>query len=121
MPAIAIIHHSPSSPLLPRQTPALDESRDWTLLWILITHTAILALELVLALAWIRIHNLRSKARWRRLRERGVVVVSGAAMIWAYDLPLRRGVSYFDVRRAMEMEGGMGEYGCERIVQSQDE
>jgi hypothetical protein len=47
--------------------------------------------------------------------------VSGAAMIWAYDLPLRRGVSYFDVRRAMEMEGGMGEYGCERIVQSQDE
>jgi hypothetical protein len=79
---------------------------DWTLIWILVAVGAFLLLELGLAIAWLRIHNLRSKARWSRLREQGVVVVSGAAMVWMDDLPIKRGVSYVNLREVVKNEEG---------------
>lgn len=97
----------PSLPILPltspldlRVTPATPAT-DWPLLYILLAASIILALEVALVITWLRIHNLRSKARWRRLRERGVVVVSGAAMIWVDDLPTRReGISRINLHEA---------------------
>jgi hypothetical protein len=77
---------------------------DWTLIWILVGVGAFLLLELVLALAWLRIHNLRSKARWSRLRERGVVVVSGAAMVYMDGIPTGRGISYVNFKQAVRAE-----------------
>jgi hypothetical protein len=75
---------------------------DWHLLWILVIVAGILVFQCALALAWIRFHNLNSKARWRRLRERGVVVVHGPALVWAADLPPRRDVSYINLGQAMQ-------------------
>jgi hypothetical protein len=83
MPAVRVL--SSSSPLATRMTSA-HHIRDWPLTWVLIAVGSILFLELILAIVWIRIHNLRSKARWRRLRQRGVVIVSGAALLWTKDL-----------------------------------
>jgi hypothetical protein len=77
---------------------------DWTLICVLVGVGAFLLLELVLALAWLRIHNLRSKARWSRLRERGVVVVSGAAMVYMDSVPTGRGVSYVNLKQAVRVE-----------------
>lgn len=101
MPAIKAL--PPCSPLTPRSTPA-HYSHDWPLIWILITVGSILLLEIVLALAWLRIHNLRSKARWKRLRDRGVVIVSGAALLWTRDLPLRPYISYLNLRQVIEKQ-----------------
>jgi hypothetical protein len=95
MPTLPI--RPPTSPLTPRSTPA-THARDWSLFWILVAVLSVLFLELVLALSWIRYHNIRSKARWRSLRERGVVVVNGSTLIWVSDLPPRRQVSKFNLR-----------------------
>jgi hypothetical protein len=82
---------------------------DWTLIWVLVAVGALLLLELALTIAWLRIHNLRSKARWSRPREQGVVVVSGAAMVWMDDLPIKRGVSHVNLKEAVRKdEGRMG-------------
>jgi hypothetical protein len=64
----------------------------------------ILFFELVVAIAWIRILHLRSQARWRRLRERGVVIVSGPALVWVQDLPVQRQVSYLNLRERVERD-----------------
>jgi hypothetical protein len=101
MPAIHI--HPPSNPFQRLQTPVTNH-RDWALIWILLTVTAVVVIEIILAIVWIRIHNLRSKARWRRLRERGVVIVNGAALVWIHDLPMQNGVSYFHLKQAVERE-----------------
>jgi hypothetical protein len=77
---------------------------DWTLFWILVGVGVFLLFELALALAWLRIHNLRSKARWSRLRERGVVVVSGAAMVYMDSVPTGRGISYVNLKQAVRVE-----------------
>ena len=95
MPAM-LLQDTPRSP---RSTPATFPV-DWELAWILITVAGLLVLELTLVLTCIRCHNLRSKARWRRLRERGVVVVSGPALLWVGDLPIRNQISYFNLRQA---------------------
>jgi hypothetical protein len=79
---------------------------DWTLISILIGVGAFLLLELAFAIAWLRIHNLHSKARWSRLREQGVVVVSGAAMVWMNDLPIKRGVSHVNLEELIRKEEG---------------
>jgi hypothetical protein len=101
MPALPSVR--PITPLSPRTTVATYE-RDWPLIWVLTTVFGIVFLEFVLAITWICIHNLRSKARWRHLRERGVVIVSGAALVWVDDLPLRRQISYFNLREKIEKE-----------------
>jgi hypothetical protein len=106
MPIIPIL--PPINPLLSRTTPA-TYLQDWELIYILVTIAILLILELTLVFTCIRIHNLHSKARWRRLRERGVVVVNGPALIWMDNLPLRRGISLFNVRQPAEegkREGG---------------
>jgi hypothetical protein len=77
---------------------------DWTLICVLVGVGAFLLLELVLALAWLRIHNLRSKARWSRLRERGVVVVSGAAMVYMDSVPTGRVISHVNLKQAVRVE-----------------
>jgi hypothetical protein len=105
MPTLPI--HPPNNPLTPRTTPTIH-TRDVTILWILVTVLSILFLELILALAWIRIHNIRSKARWRSLRKRGIVVVSGPALIWASDLPVQRQVSKFDLREVFGVQEEVG-------------
>jgi hypothetical protein len=95
MPAISR-HDTPFSPRSTR-TP-----RDWELFWILLTVGLILFLEVVLAVVCIRTHNRQSKARWKRLRERGVVIVSGPAIAWVRDLPLQQQVSYLNLRQTAE-------------------
>lgn len=101
MPAIDML--PPSSPFTARTTPG-PHSHDWPLIWVLITVGGIILLELILAIVWIRIHNLRSKARWKRLRQRGVVIVSGAALLWTKDLPLRPYISHINLRQAVEKQ-----------------
>jgi hypothetical protein len=101
MPIVLIL---PSiNPLLSRTTFA-TYPQDWDLIYILITIAILIILELILVFTCIRIHNLHSKARWKRLRERGVVVVNGPALIWMDNLPLRRGISLFNVRQTAEEE-----------------
>lgn len=97
----AIISPKTSSPLSPRSSPA-KHPLDWELLCILVIVASILIAELILAIGSIRWHNLRSKARWKRLREHGVVIVSGPALLWAGDIPVPRQVSYFNLRAAAE-------------------
>jgi hypothetical protein len=75
---------------------------DWGLIWILVVVASILLFETVLAVAWIRIQNLRSKAHWRRLRQRGIVIVDGPALVWADDLPPQRGISYFNLGQTLQ-------------------
>ncbi|KAH7086739.1 hypothetical protein FB567DRAFT_592610 [Paraphoma chrysanthemicola] len=77
----AIVQHD--TPFTPRSTPT---PRDWELIWILVAIGVILFLEVVLAIVWIRKQNLNSKARWKRLRDRGIVV----------------GVSYLNLRKTAE-------------------
>jgi hypothetical protein len=90
----------PPSPRSPRTPP----DRDWPLIWVLTSVSIILFFELVVAIAWIRILHLRSQARWRRLRERGVVIVSGPALVWVQDLPVQRQVSYLNLRERVERD-----------------
>jgi hypothetical protein len=101
MPAIGTL--LPCSPLSARSTPAHD-ARDWPLIWVLVTVGIILLLELVLVVALLRVRHLRSEARWRRLRDRGVVIVSGAALLWTKDLPLRPYISYLNLRQIVDQQ-----------------
>lgn len=104
MPALPIL--PPDNPLtLPdaSTTPVIwTDPRDWSLYWVLLTVGVIITFEIILALAWLRIHNLRSKARWRRLRNRGIVIVSGSALVYVDDLPRRHGVSRYDIQEKRE-------------------
>ncbi|KAH7076554.1 hypothetical protein BKA63DRAFT_564940 [Paraphoma chrysanthemicola] len=93
----AIVQHD--TPFTPRSTPT---HRDWELIWILVAISVILFLEVVLPIVWIRKQNLNSKARWKRLRHRGIVVVSGPAIARGGDLPLQQEVSYLNLRRTAE-------------------
>ncbi|KAE8832827.1 hypothetical protein PTNB73_09771 [Pyrenophora teres f. teres] len=62
-------------------------STDRTQLCVVLAVVGIVLIQTFLAIAYIRFHNLSSKARWRRLRERGVVFVNGPALIWTNTLP----------------------------------
>jgi hypothetical protein len=103
MPTLPIL--PPIAPHSPRTTPA-TYTHDWNLIWILVTVFSILVLEFALALSWLRIHNIRSKARWRNLRKSGVIVVNGPTLIWVKDLPPRRMVSHFNLREAAGAQEG---------------
>lgn len=81
---------------------------DWQLILVLLIVAGIVLLQIVLALGYIRLQNLRSKARWRRLRERGVVFVEGPALIWIDDLPPRATFSTFDLRKTLQASRGRG-------------
>ena len=101
MPAIDLL--SRTSTLSARAAPT-HHPRDWPLTWVLTVVGIILFIELVLAIVWIRVHNLRSKARWASLRQRGVVIVSGAALLWTEDLPLKPYVSHLNLRQIVEKQ-----------------
>ncbi|KAH3948297.1 hypothetical protein HBI56_124950 [Parastagonospora nodorum] len=101
MPAMDL--PSQSYTLSARAAPA-HLPRDWPLIWTLITVGVILVIELVFAILWIRVHNLRSKARWARLHQRGVVIVSGAALLWTEDLPLKPYISHLNLRQIVEKQ-----------------
>jgi hypothetical protein len=101
MPAIQKL--PPCSPFFARSTPA-HHARDWPLIWILITVGSILLLEAVLVVALLRRSTLRRRARWRRLHDRGVVIVSGAALLWTRDLPLRPYISYLNLRQIVDQQ-----------------
>jgi hypothetical protein len=69
------------------------------LIWVLVTVGSILLLEALLVVALLHRSTLRRRARWRRLHDRGVVIVSGAALLWTKDLPLRPYISYLNLRQ----------------------
>lgn len=60
----------------------------------------IVLIQTTLAIAYIRFLNLNSKARWRRLRQRGVVIVDGPALIWTNEIPPAPLTSTFNLRQA---------------------
>ncbi|OAL56009.1 hypothetical protein IQ07DRAFT_186484 [Pyrenochaeta sp. DS3sAY3a] len=81
---------------------------DWELFWIILTVVAIALAEALLVCLGLVLHNRRSKARWRHLRERGVVVVNGPSLTWVESLPPRRTVSTFNLRQASQAMGKGG-------------
>ncbi|PZC98046.1 hypothetical protein A1F97_02579 [Pyrenophora tritici-repentis] len=83
------------------------DSTDKTQLFIILVVVGILLFETFLAIAYIRYHNLSSKARWRRLRERGVVVVNGPALIWTDTLPPAPTTSTFNLHHLQQRDTPM--------------
>ena len=97
MPAVLLA----DTPLSPRSTPDRYPV-DWDMFWILLAVTGILLLEAAIAIGWVCFHHTRSTRRWQRMRKKGVVVVSGPALLWVGDLPVRNQISYFNLRQAAE-------------------
>jgi hypothetical protein len=101
MPAIGTV--TLCSQLSARSTPT-HYTRDWALIWVLVTVGSILLLEALLVVALLHRSTLRRRARWRRLHDRGVVIVSGAALLWTKDLPLRPYISYLNLRQIADQQ-----------------
>lgn len=81
---------------------------DWQLIWIILGVTVVILFQICAVLTCIWIHNIRSKARWLRLRERGIVIVDGPALIWADDLPPQSTISTFNLRQFSEANQNHG-------------
>ncbi|EOA88941.1 uncharacterized protein SETTUDRAFT_106486 [Exserohilum turcica Et28A] len=91
-------------PALPTTTPISqhDHNRrrlDWPLIWAVICVASILVFQILLILCCIRVAISRSKARWARLRDQGVVVVDGPTLIWMDTMPPAPTVSTFNLRQ----------------------
>jgi hypothetical protein len=86
----------------PRSITDIPTIPDFELFLVLTVVSSILFLQLLAVLLALRRHNVQSKARWRRMRDEGVVVVSGPAMIWISQAPPRATFSTFDLRRHRE-------------------
>ena len=88
-------------PILTTATPSDSQrdSIDWAQLFVILAVVGILLIQTVLAIAYIRFLNLSSKARWRRLRQRGVVFVNGPALIWTSTIPPAPLTSTFNLRQ----------------------
>ncbi|EFQ87194.1 hypothetical protein P3342_001440 [Pyrenophora teres f. teres] len=78
-------------------------STDRTQLCVVLAVVGIVLIQTFLAIAYIRFHNLSSKARWRRLRERGVVFVNGPALIWTNTLPPAPLTSTFNLHHIQQI------------------
>jgi len=92
MPALPTSTHIPLAPLsLP----------DWPLFLIIIGVLIILLCQIILVIAFLRWSNVHSKARWRRLRQRGVVILDGPALIWTNPIPPGPTVSTFNLRQTL--------------------
>jgi hypothetical protein len=92
-------------PALPTSAhaPAAHRSRtDWPLLWVLISVSSILIFQVLIVIAFIRWANVHSKARWRRLRQRGVVILDGPALIWTNPIPPAPAISTFNLRQTFQ-------------------
>ncbi|KAF1946293.1 hypothetical protein EJ02DRAFT_329435, partial [Clathrospora elynae] len=77
---------------------------DWTLIWIIfgVAGILILILETAFVFTAIRLANVYSKARWTRLRQRGVVIVDGPALIWTDTIPIAPKTSTFNLRQTLQ-------------------
>ncbi|KAF2132547.1 hypothetical protein P153DRAFT_262898, partial [Dothidotthia symphoricarpi CBS 119687] len=62
----------------------------------------ILVLEAFATIAYLRWHDRSSKAKWKRLRERGVVVVDGPVLMWTDNLPPRPTNSTFNLHQTLQ-------------------
>jgi hypothetical protein len=98
------LQHPPSifTHFRPRSITDIPTIPDFELFLVLTAVSSILFLQLLAVLLALRRHNIQSKARWRRMRDEGVVVVSGPAMIWINQAPPRATFSTFDLRRHRE-------------------
>jgi hypothetical protein len=88
-------------PALPASTQTLVAHRsrtDWPLLWIIIGVISILLFQTLFVIAFLRCTNIRSKARWRRLREGGVVNLDGPALIWRHPIQSGPATSSFNLQ-----------------------
>ena len=92
-------HHPPSifTHFKPRPT-TTPTIPDLELFLVLTIVSGILVLQLLAILLALRRHNVQSKAKWRRMRADGVVVVRGPAMIWVREAPPRATFSTFNLR-----------------------
>ncbi|KAF1837493.1 hypothetical protein BDW02DRAFT_565971 [Decorospora gaudefroyi] len=91
--------HMPSLPT-PSDTTHQHGSVDWLLLCIVL---GIVLLQAVLILTCLRLGIAYSKARWKRLRQRGTVIVDGpAALIWTDRLPPAPTVSTYNLRQLQQ-------------------
>lgn len=80
-----------------------DFPLDLPLIWILVVLASIFIFQTAAILSLLRLHNVRSKARWRRLRERGVVIVDGPTLIWRDDLPPPPTRSTMNLRQTLQI------------------
>ncbi|KAF2846823.1 hypothetical protein T440DRAFT_404927 [Plenodomus tracheiphilus IPT5] len=71
---------------------------DWSVVWVLLGVTGIVLLQIAVVIAFLWDRKKRSETRWRLLRERGVVIIDGPALIWVNDLPPRPTLSTFNLR-----------------------
>jgi hypothetical protein len=101
----ASLQHPPTmfTHFRPRSITDIPTIPDFELFLVLTVVSSILFLQLLAVLLALRRHNIQSKARWRRMRDEGVVVVSGPAMIWVSQAPPRATFSTFNLRRYAEV------------------
>ncbi|KAF2622799.1 hypothetical protein BU25DRAFT_351535, partial [Macroventuria anomochaeta] len=65
-----------------------DFPTDSELLVILTTVGGIISLQVLVVITCLIYRNYKDKAKWRRLRQQGIVVVNGPALYWTDDQPL---------------------------------
>ncbi|KAH6879161.1 hypothetical protein BKA58DRAFT_436854 [Alternaria rosae] len=75
---------------------------DWPLFLIILGVIIILLFQILFVFALLRWSNVRGKARWKRLRQRGVVILDGPALIWANSMPPGPTVSTFNLRQTLQ-------------------
>ncbi|RYN86745.1 hypothetical protein AA0120_g7879 [Alternaria tenuissima] len=92
-------------PALPISTHATTahHGTDWPLLWIIIGVTSIILFQTFIAVALIRWANLRSKARWKDLRNRGIAILDGHSLIWRDTIPPAPTVSTYNLRHKLQI------------------
>lgn len=66
----------------------IDFSTDAELLFVLLIVAGIVTLQVLVIISFLCYRNYKGKARWRRLRERGIILLEGPAMYWTDDLPV---------------------------------
>lgn len=68
--------------------PATSPLTDSEFLVVLITVAGIITLQILGIISFLYYRNYQGKARWRRLREEGIVLLEEPAMYWADDVPI---------------------------------
>jgi hypothetical protein len=92
-------------PAIPTSTdaPPVHHSHiDWPLPWVIIGVISILLFQVFLVIALIRRENLRSKARGRELRQRGVAILDGPSLIWTDAIPPAPTISTYNLRQTLQ-------------------
>lgn len=76
---------------------------DFELFLVLVTVAGVIFLQTLAVISCLYYNNYHGKAKWRRLRKKGIVVVNGPVLYWADDDPLPPIRPSFDMR---QMEHG---------------